>query len=121
MKLLLSAAIGLTLTTGCTQFMCKDIVESQTPAPDRILVATAVTRDCGATTDFSTSVNLHRADHGFDDEAGTIFVAMGRHQLTLRWSDADHLSVQCDDCTRKQISKTVTILGKTDIGYKLPF
>ncbi len=63
------------------------------------------------TTDFGTSVNLHRTDHGFDDAAGDIFVAMGRHHVNLKWIDAGHLSIQCQDCSRKQVSKAVTILG----------
>jgi hypothetical protein len=120
MKRLTAVVISFVLATGCTRFMCKERAESHMPAPDRILVATTVIRDCGATTDFSTSVNLHRSDHGFNDDAGTIFVAMGEHHLSLKWADADHLSIQCEDCTRKQVSKTVTLLGKTDIKYKLP-
>lgn len=105
------------LTTGCARFGCKESVESQAKAPDGILVATSVVRDCGATTDFGTSVNLHRTDHGFDDAAGDIFVAMGRHHLNLKWMDADHLTIQCEDCNRKQVSKAVTILGKTEIRF----
>lgn len=107
-------------TTGCIRFACKEVVLSEIPSPDGVLVATSVSRDCGATTDFSTSVNLHRRDHGFDEEAGDLFVAAGRHRLSVTWLDADRLKIQCNDCTRKQISRLVTVLGKTDVVYDIP-
>jgi hypothetical protein len=100
--------------------MCKDTVNSEMRAPDGVLVATWFTRNCGATTDYATTVNVHRADSGFRDDSGTVFVAEGRHQLDMKWLDAKHLSIECDGCRRKQVFRTVTILGDTDVTFLLP-
>jgi hypothetical protein len=105
---------------GCARFVCQEVAESNATSPDGLMVATVVTRDCGATTDYSTSVNLHRSDHDFKDEAGDLFVATGRHQLAVKWSDADHLSIECTNCSRPQVSKGVSVLGKTTITYDIP-
>ena len=105
---------------SCTLLGCKEVVEAQVPAPDGILVATWTTRDCGATTDYGTSVNLHRSDHGFDDVARNLFVAKGRRHLNVKWIDADNLSIECNSCERRHVSRIVTILGKTNITYETP-
>jgi hypothetical protein len=107
-------------TVGCGWFGCQEVVEAHVNSPDGLMVATVLTRDCGATTDYSTSVNLHRSDHGFREEAGTLFVAGGRHHLAVKWIDGDHLTIVCADCSRKQVSKVVSILGKTSVNYEIP-
>ena len=81
---------------GCGRFGCQEVVETHVNSPDGLMVATVLTRNCGATTDYGTSVNLHRSDHGFREEPGTLFVATGRH-LAVKWTDPDHLSIECAD------------------------
>ncbi len=105
---------------GCARLICHDEVNSEARSPDGVLVATWFTRNCGATTDYATTVNLHRRDSGFRDDAGTIIVAEGRHHLQMKWLDAQHLSIECNDCSRDQVFRTVTILGSRDITFLLP-
>jgi hypothetical protein len=106
--------------SACTRFGCTEKSESDVKAPDGVLVATVLTSDCGATTDYSTTVNLHRSDHSPDESGGNIFVAMGQHRVTLQWSGQDILIVQCGDCDRKNVIRMTTVLGRTNINYELP-
>ena len=108
------------MASGCARLMCDDAVNSEMRAPDGVLVATWFTRNCGATTDYATTVNVHRADSDFRGDSGTVFVAEGRHQLDMKWLDAKHLTIECDGCSRKQVFRTVTILGNTDVTFLLP-
>lgn len=118
-------ALGLTLcfcsmALGCARLMCDDAVNSEVRSPDGVLVATWFTRNCGATTDYATTVNIHQAGSSFRDDSGTVFVAEGRHHLDVKWPDAKHLSIECDGCNRAQVFRTVTILGDRDITFLLP-
>jgi hypothetical protein len=38
----------------------------------------------------------------------------------MKWLDAKHLSIECDGCSRKQVFRTVTILGDIDVKFLLP-
>lgn len=117
---LLVLILVISTAVGCGWMGCQEVVEAHVNSPDGLMVATVLTRDCGATTDYSTSVNLHRSDHSFREEAGTLFVASGRHHLVIKWTDGDHLSIVCANCSRKQVSKVVSILGKTTVSYEIP-
>ena len=105
---------------ACDRIVCDDDLQAQVRSPGGVLVATSYFRNCGATTDYSTIINLHRTDHGFRDNGGDLFVAKGRHALRMEWKSGNRLYVECQSCERKLISKMVTVLGSTNVSFGVP-
>jgi len=98
---------------------CSDEILSETTSPDGVLTATFFIRNCGATTDFSSIVSIHRKSEGFRNDDGIVFVANGQNQPTLNWTDAKTLSIECRECTRTNIFRQVSALGNVDLVYHL--
>jgi hypothetical protein len=68
-------------------------------------VATLFERNCGATTDFSTIVNLRESSVKFKgDDLGAVIVK-GQHRIDLVWDDNTRLRLQCSDCRPEDIFK----------------
>ena len=111
------AACLLCLVSACST--CADQVLSESASPNGVLIATSFVRNCGATTDFSSIVSLHRKSDGLGTDQDMVFVAKGRHQLSLRWSDATTLAVRCDTCSRASIFRQVAIAGDVNIDYQV--
>ncbi len=107
---------SLLLMSGCN--LCSDTIKSGSVSQDNALKATVFIRDCGATTDFSTIVSLHRPNSGYRDEANFIFVAKGEHPLHVEWNNSHKLILECASCQRKDIFREVVKLGKIDIEYR---
>ena len=118
-SLVLTLSLSM-IAAGCARLMCNDAVNSEVRSPDGVLVATWFTRNCGAMTDYATTVNLHRPDSGFRGDSDTVFVAEGRYALKMKWTGPRRLTIQCDGCARKQIFRAVTMLGDVDIQVLLP-
>jgi len=111
------ACIAICLLWACG--LCEDQMISEATSPDGILVATAFVRNCGATTDFSSMVSVHKKSDGFRDDRDIIFVAKGRHDIAANWNGPNTLSIRCNSCIRTEIFRQVTILGSIDIVYQL--
>jgi hypothetical protein len=99
--------------------MCSDQVLSVSTSPDEVLAATAFLRNCGATTEFSSIVSIHRKSEGFLDKQDIVFIAKGRHQLSLDWSAARKLSIKCSTCSRAIVFRQVVVVGNIDVDYQL--
>jgi hypothetical protein len=68
-------------------------------------MATVYERDCGATTDFSTIVNLRESSAKFNgDDLGSVIVK-GQHRIDLIWDGNTKLRLQCRDCRQDEIFK----------------
>jgi hypothetical protein len=104
------------LCSGCGS--CGDEVTSESIGPDRASKATLFTRNCGATTDFSTIVSIHRPDNSFSDEGDFVFVAKGQGNIQLKWISAKALEIHCEGRERKYVFRRVTALGDIDISYR---
>jgi hypothetical protein len=115
MKLLLAflSLLAALSQAGCG--LCSDEVQAELVSPDNALKATWFIRDCGATTDFSTIVSVHRPDNGYRDAGDFVFVAKGRKQLRVAWTGPSKLTVECTGCQRKDVFRRVTLLGNVDI------
>ena len=75
-------------------FRCEDRVKLERVSPDREWIATVFERDCGATTDFASLVNLRESNQTFDpDDGSNIFVAEGRPPIHLTWESNQQLLV----------------------------
>jgi hypothetical protein len=73
---------------------CVDNIKYESVSPDRRFVATVFERSCGATTGFSTQVNIRESSQSFDSKSkGSILVTGGRNAIYLSWIDKSHLSV----------------------------
>ncbi len=98
---------------------CSDEVRTKLLAPDSAMAATAYVRNCGATTDYSSIVSVHRESDSFRDEAQRVLVVQGRHEFQLNWRDARTLVVRCVDCEREDIFREVDMLNGVAIVYEL--
>ena len=103
----------------CTCGLCSDQVTSEVTSPDGILAATAFIRDCGATTQASSVVSVHRVSEGFRDSDDLVFVAQGQHPLSLRWDGPRSLTITCSTCSRKHVFRHVRVLGDVDVVLEL--
>jgi hypothetical protein len=104
------------LATGCNP--CGDEVMSNIHSPDGALTATALIRDCGATTDFSTVVKVHRKGAWIRDHNEIVFVAKGRHDLEMKWNGPAALTIRCGRCSRKDIFREVTGFENVSISFQ---
>jgi hypothetical protein len=82
-------------------------------------MATAYVRNCGATTDYSSIVSIHRPSDSFADDEYTVLVVKGRPMLAMSWRDAGNLSIRCHTCPRESIFRQLSILGNITIEYEL--
>jgi hypothetical protein len=86
---------------------------------DGKLIAHVFERNCGATTDYSSIVNLQNPSDKFDGNDDVLFVAKGRYDLSVRWMGAKELLVTCPGCLRSNIFRQGTVEGGVDIKYVL--
>jgi hypothetical protein len=84
---------------GCTfSVPCNDEVKNESSSPDGKYVVAFYERDCGATTDFSTMVNIRDSSIKFDGNKDVILVVKGRHQISFNWKDNRRIQVECANC-----------------------
>jgi hypothetical protein len=74
---------------------CADEVLTVARSPDDAYVATAIERNCGATTPYVLAVVLHEYGDGLpsDWDGDAVYLLEGRGTVALRWDDATHLFV----------------------------
>jgi len=94
--------------------LCSDTVISTIESPDHRYTATIYERDCGATTDFVTNVNLQPKYTGpFDPEKGTrILTQESRHEVKATWPANDSLELTypfIDIFTQEPVWKDVKV------------
>jgi hypothetical protein len=98
---------------------CTDTVKLRVKSADGQLVANVYERDCGATTDFSSMVNVQRASDKFRGNEGLLFVVKGRYSLSAAWTGPRTLLITCANCSRNSVYREVVALGDIDVNYKL--
>jgi len=98
---------------------CSDTLKSKAVSVDGRLAANVFERDCGATTDFSSIVNVQSASDKFRGEEGLLFVARGRYDLSVTWTGPRSLVINCRGCSRNNIFREVVALGDIDVRYNL--
>ena len=76
-------------------------------------------RDCGATTDCTSIVNVESSSEKFRAGEGRVFVATGEHNLSLEWTGPRTPLVKCSACMRKDIFLENVALGDIDVTYYL--
>jgi len=74
---------------------CDDTINSEVLSPDQKWIAAVFTRNCGATTDYSTMVYIRKHGDKFDpSQQGIVFVASGEHPLELAWESPTQLVIK---------------------------
>ena len=108
---------ALVLLASCD--VCSDNQVSHSDSPDHQLVANVYERNCGATTDFSSIVNLQNVSEKFNGNEDQLFIAKGRYSISVEWKSPRLLVINCQDCSRQNIFREVTALGDIDVSYML--
>lgn len=116
-SLILHAALAVLCLTGCNN--CDNTVKSKVVSPDGRLIVRTCERNCGATTDFSSVVNLQSASAKYDSNDGVLFIAKGRYDISVKWMDSKSLLITCTGCSRPDIFREVGAIGDIDVSYLL--
>jgi hypothetical protein len=92
-KLLVTGIIGVCLIGGC-YFLdpCDNEVSKEIPSPDGSLKAVVFSRNCGATTGFSTQISILRGANATSNDAGNVFVA-DQTPVDIKWLSNTRLSI----------------------------
>lgn len=116
-RLPLALACSLIWLLSCSP--CTDTPKSKAVSADGQLAVNVYERNCGATTDFSSMVNVQSASDKFRSDEGVLFVAKGRYELSITWTGPRTLLITCPNCSRKNIFREVVALGDIDVRYNL--
>lgn len=79
------------LSSGCD--MCGNEVLQSIASPSGMHKVEVFSRDCGATTDFSTQVSIISADGRLPNESGNILVLDGTVPVRVQWRSDSKLTV----------------------------
>jgi hypothetical protein len=96
------------LSIGGCEFLssrCQDEIKKELRSPDSKYSATVYERDCGATTNFSTIVNLRESSAKFKGDDLGIVIVKGQHAIDLAWDGNTTLRLQCRNCRSDEIFK----------------
>lgn len=96
---------------------CQDTIKSQTYSLGREYVATVYERDCGATTDYSGIVNLQLGTAKFSADKNVVFVVKGQKNVSVMWSEINHLEIVCVGCHSNDIFKQEPRWQSIEISY----
>jgi len=118
-RLAFRCAVLLLLATASACNICSDEVLSQTSPPDGVVTATSFVRNCGATTDFSTIVSVHKSSEGYGNDHDFVFVVKGRPDLKAIWNGPDKLTITCIGCIRANVYRQITVVADIDIIYEI--
>ncbi len=112
------AILTLSILQGCS--LCGDEVVQRAVSPDGGLVATHYVRDCGATTDYVSILNLQPAKEKFKAEQGVLFSVKGEQRIGVQWVSPKRLQVTCRTCVHDNVYRQIVRTDGIDIEYDLP-
>src|SRR6478672_6457763 len=81
------------LASACTPALCANTITQRISSPNGQYDAVVFTRDCGATTDYSTQVALVRRGTGLPDRPGNVFISAHQTGARIEWVGPDTLLV----------------------------
>ena len=111
------ASVGTVVVALLLASDCEDTIKIEAKSPDGKYLATYYERDCGATTDFSTIVQLRDSSASFEGDALGSVIVKGQHKLDLVWDDNRKLRLQCHDCRAEDIFKQEKTWKDIDISF----
>jgi hypothetical protein len=92
-------------------------------SPDRKHVAHLYLRNCGATTDYVTVVDVE-APH--NSQGANAYSAEGTYDVTLRWASANELHIECRGCPPRHLTAppidgvTITVVSAARDSVVVP-
>ncbi|MGZ5141610.1 MAG: hypothetical protein ACXWCX_27765, partial [Burkholderiales bacterium] len=98
---------------------CSDTLRASAKSNDGQLVANVYEGNCGATTNFTSIVNVQRTSDKFNPDEGVVFVANGRYELSVSWNGPRTLFISCGGCSRQNVFREVVAFGDIDVKYSL--
>jgi hypothetical protein len=105
---------GCFLAGHCTRVLCSDEIIARVRQPHGVLEATALVRNCGATTDYSTLVELRNVQSWAEPE-DVLAVNGDARGVRISWVSNHDLVIRCPSCERRTIVRFVKMLGDVDI------
>ena len=106
------AILATTTVAGCG--LCGNEDEVRVTSPDGKHVAHSYLRNCGATVDYVTMVDMETPGRSDGINA---YSADGAHELTLRWASAQELHIECRGCPPRHLTAppidgvTITVIS----------
>ena len=99
------AALLMVALCGCGPLdgTCGNTIKQSAPSPDGKYVATALIRDCGATTSYSPQVHLGTPGTSVP-EAGNVFIGHRSEQIQVKWISATNLMIYSDCEVRRHVT-----------------
>lgn len=100
---------------GCAGDLCGNTVSQTVASPSGRSRAVVFSRDCGATTGFSTQVSVLDSDDTLPNEGGNMLVLDGTIPIQLRWlSDA---SLVIAGIGNARVSRQERAVARIDVSY----
>jgi hypothetical protein len=119
------AAIALVLlaaSRGCD--LCANTDPETYLSPDGRMKVVVFTRDCGATTDFSTQASVLPASAPLPNDAGNLYIADNNHGTTghglalgVRWLDRERVTLSPSSAAR--VLKAEKVVQGIRIDYRV--
>jgi len=88
-------ALLLGIVACLSDACCGTEDEARVASPDRKHTAYSYLRNCGATTDYVTVVELMGPG---DSRGSVVYQVEGGAPIQLKWASSDHLLIQCVNC-----------------------
>lgn len=93
--------VAVALGSGCGDLAadCSNTIKAEIASPTGRSVATVFERDCGAPTDYSTSISLRDARDPFDPDQSSarVFTATGQPVIVAKWVGDDTITIDLPD------------------------
>jgi hypothetical protein len=103
---------------GC--HLCKTEVLNKSVSPDGKWTAETISGDCGAMSSGLVRVNVRpRAEKSASFE-NNVFVVSRGHSVTATWKDNASLTIECRDCTARDVETKLERHGPIQVVYDLP-
>lgn len=129
---LLIVAVILGTVYACMDMVWGDMCGNQTieevQSPDKKYKAVVFTRDCGATTGYSTQLSIIETSEQLENETGNTFILSdkvgdgltfdtGGARIEVNWTDENSLTVYFDSKT--DFTKQETAIDNIKVSYEL--
>jgi hypothetical protein len=96
----------------------EDKVKHKTPSPEGQVTAIVYVRNCGATTDFSTCIDLVSTKNSPEkNDTNTVFVMKGQHSVEVEWGNHNTLLVRYPQVKEEYIYRQQTKVHDIVIEY----
>lgn len=111
---LLSAFVALVVLSGCDP--CGNDIIQSVASPSGHLKAVVFTRDCGATTGFSTQVSVLSASDDLPNAGGNTLVLDGQVPVHVQWVSESALRLRVTGSTK--VYEQRSVVGGVSVSYE---